>query len=98
MRRISAICWSPERPGLEGQSMLATVATQAARNSRGGRGGRGLLGGSCLAHPVLREQPEVRQRSNATTERGLRFFMGRSGCQEVGWSAVGDRGLLLARA
>src|SRR5690349_9933951 len=38
---ISATCWATGRPGLEGQSMLATVATQAARNSRGGGGGGG---------------------------------------------------------
>ena len=40
-RRVTSsyFCSKTLRPGLEGQSMLATVATQAARNSRGGEGG-----------------------------------------------------------
>jgi hypothetical protein len=36
---ISARCCTLLRPGLLGQSMLATVATHIARNSRGAGGG-----------------------------------------------------------
>src|SRR5450432_2128246 len=35
----STFCSATVRPGLDGQSMFATVATHAPRNSRGGDGG-----------------------------------------------------------
>lgn len=58
----SAFCESTDSPGLEGQSILATVAIHAARNSRLGSGCAKLL---C--------EPAHKQISTTTNKKYLDF-------------------------
>src|SRR5215218_8902382 len=81
MAFISESCWATGRPGLEGQSMLATVATHAARNSRGGGGATEPTGGffskDWMERPVRRRA----MRGRVMDRMGVRLREGEGECQ-----------------
>ena len=56
---ISCCCSSTGSPGLEGQSILATVATHAPRNSRGSSGGGVSAHASCWPPRPSQRRPAV---------------------------------------
>src|SRR4051794_4829765 len=87
---ISASWRSTLRPGLDGQSMLATVATQAPRNSRGGGGGRTAAGfRQQAAQSPFIEQPDRQPSNTAAEQRVGSARILKANCQNGRRNAIG---------